>query len=437
MFYSLVALFIVGGVVAVSIALGVTVGTGGAVLRTGSLFVATIPRAADLFLNGARVTENPGILSGGTLIKNLSPNTYEVRAEAEGRIPWRASLPVTRGIVTRATDIFLWPVTASTTAITPRVDSFALSAGIPVIRSLDGTLSLDGTFMRGAAIAYASDDAATLITRTEGTVYLVGKDAESSTLNLSTLFHSLKERELDLPGIVPLIDIRPHPFSAGKFLIVTETSLYALDTRRISLERLATIEQVARVAWNDSEVLLLGADGSLTAVDLVFKTVATAPFASGAIARMESTAGGDKLVFLTAEGELTAYYRASGSRVVIADRVTEFSLSPGGARVAYAREGKISLYFLDHYTGDRLVPQATTFLLWEGGAPPHALAWNSSLPRYLFFLAGNELIAAELGFHGEQNHVTLAHRVKEFAFTGFTAYVLHESGELMALSFEE
>jgi hypothetical protein len=370
-------------------------------------------------------------------MKGLTPRTYEVRAEHEGRIIWRAALPVSPGLVTRATDVFLWPLAASSTPVRTQVDSFALSAGIPVVRGTNGALSLEGTRVPGTEVVYASNDAATLITRTNDTVYLVEKGLTGTTLNLTALFHSLKSRDLGLPGAVPLVEVRPHPFSAGKYLIVTETSLYLLDTDRIALERLATIDRIAHTAWNDTEVLLMGTDGTLTAVDLVFKTAVTAPFTPGTLTRLESTPDGDVLILLGAEGPLRVYYRASETLITVAEQVSEFALGPAGSRLAYVSGNNVALYFLGSYEGDVFVPQGTTLSLWEGPVLPHSLSWNSSLPRYLFLLADGELTTLEIGLHGERNREVLADHARSFALAGFTAYLVKDDGTLVELSFEE
>lgn len=436
-FYSLVAIFVVGGFYAVATALGLTVATGGTLVRTGSLFVESNPRGANLFIDGVPVDESPRFLSGGTLIKNLAARTYEVRAEYDERTLWRAELPVSPGLVTRATDIFLWPREATSSLIATAVESFTLSAGIPVVRTAGSMLLFDGVRMVGTELEYSSDDSAALITRTGNTVYWAGSGPTDANINLTALFHSLKERDLGLPGTVPLVTVRPHPFSAGKFLITTETSFYILDTRRDFLERVVTAANITYASFNDSEVLLLGSDGTLTAVDLVFKTVSTAPFSSGTIVHLESAMNGNVLVELSEEGRLSIYERATGERTTVAEQVSEFSLGPNGNRLAYVSGNAVSVYFLDRYEGDVLVPQGTSIRIWEGSEKPRQLSWNSSLSRYLFFLSHEGLVAAEIGLNGERNHKVLASDVRSFAFTGFTAYVLKENKDLISLSFEE
>lgn len=435
-FYSLVAVFIVGGAYAVLTAFGLSIGEGGALLRTGSLFAAAAPRDAELLVDGTRAEERPKFLSGGTLVKNLTPRVYEVRFERADRTPWHAALPVRSGLVTRATGVFLWPRAATSTILASRATTFALSAGVPVIATEGGALSRESTRVPGTAIAYASNDRAALITRTDGTVYLAARGRGEAAVNLTALFYSLKERELGLPGAVPLISVRPHPFSAGKILITTETSLYILDTRRVSLERIATIPKIAAVAWSDSEVFLFDTEGNLTAADLVFKTVATAPFASGTVARLEATSDGAALVALGEEGTLSVFRRETSLWRRVAAGVSDFAIAPDGSRLAYARGNGVSVYFINRYEGDVSVPPETDLAAWEGNAAPRALAWNPALPRYLHFLSEDKLIAAEIGLHGERNHATLAENVRVFAFAGFTAYALKDDDTLVALSLE-
>ncbi|MDP3975084.1 MAG: hypothetical protein Q8P88_02260 [Candidatus Jorgensenbacteria bacterium] len=436
-FYLLVTSFIVGGFYAVFSVFGLTIDTGGTFVRTGSLFVAAVPRDADLFLEDTLAEERPGFLSGGTLVKNLAPRTYEVRVEREGRVPWRAALPITSGLVTRATDVFLWPREASSTLFALRVDSFSLSAGIPLMKISGGGLFLEKTRVPGEEIEYASNDSATLITRSGNTLSWVRTGPASATVNLTALFHTLKERDLKLPGIVPLTAVRPHPFSAGKFLITTETSLYMLDTRRISLERLVTINDIAATDFGETEVLLLSDDGDLTAVDLVFKTVDTVPFVSSTIARFARAADGAAIVTLTEGKTLTAYERATGAHITIAENVSEFSIAPGSVRLAYVSGGSIAVYFLGTYAGDTFIPRGHVITVWEGNTEPRGLAWNSALPRYLFFLEDGALTALEVGFYGERNNVVLAEGVRDFTVAGYSAYVLKNDDTLLTLSFEE
>lgn len=436
-FYLLVTLFIVGGLYAVLSAFGLTIDTSGAFVRTGSLLVAAVPRDADLFLDGTLAEERPGFLSGGTLIKNLAPQTYEVRVEREERIPWRATLPVTSGLVTRATDIFLWPREASTTLVARRVDSFSLSAGIPLTKMLGGGIWLEKTRVPGEEIEYASNDSATLITRSGNTVYAVNTGPTGATVNLTALFHSLKSRDLGLPGIVPVTAVRPHPFSAGKFLITTETSLYILDMRRISLERLATVDTIAAAEFGETEALLLSKGGDLTAVDLVFKTVDTAPFVSSAIARFARAADGAVVVTLTEGKTLTAYERATGEHVVIAENVSEFSIAPDGVRLAYASGSSLAVYFLDTYASDTLIPRGQVITLWKSNTEPYGLAWNPAFPRYLFFLENGALTALEVGIYGESNNAVLGENVRDFTVAGYSAYILKNDDTLLTLSFEE
>ncbi|MBI2279017.1 MAG: hypothetical protein HYU81_03080 [Candidatus Brennerbacteria bacterium] len=435
-FYSLVAVFFLGAAYALLTAFGLSVDLKEGLTRTGSIFVAGAPRDATLFLDGAPAEESRGIISGGTLVRNLLPGNYEVRFEREGRAPWRAELPVISGLVTRATDLFLWPLEASASPVVADVELFSLSAGAPLVKNSSGTLMLGDRAIPGNEVVYATNDSGLTLTRSGNTIYLTETARARSVTNVTALFQSLKERELGLPGAVPIVNARPHPFSQGKLIITTKTSLYLLDLRRISLERLVTVSAIAASAFTGDEVFLAGADGTLTAVDLVFKTTRTAPFTSSAVAALAIGAGGDMVIWKTPEGTLFSYDRVTGDTVSVADNAGEFSVSPDGLRLAAVERNAVAIIALAPYTADAFVARGYRTPVWEGSSTPKKISWNPTLPRYLFFLADNRLIVAEIGFYGERNSYALAENVMDFALAGYTAYVLKTDGALITLSLE-
>ena len=111
-------------------------------------------------------------------------------------------------------------------------------------------------------------------------------------------------------------------------------------------------------------------------------------------------------------------------------------LRSAGLRLAVAEGNTLAVFALDSYTGDAFVPQGYRTVAWEGNEPPEHIAWNPTLPRYVFFLSGSDLIAAEVGFYVERNAHVLASQVKNFMFDGYVVYVLKTDGSLFALSLE-
>lgn len=437
-FYSLVAVFVAGGCYALLAAFGLTFDPSEfRFVRTGSLFISATPRDAALFIEGAPVEKRPGIISGGILVKNLPPGAYMIRLSREGKISWDATLPIMSGLVTRATGVFLWPHEASSTVVGKNIAAFSLSAGSPVTEVVGKGLFVNGAPTAGEKLEYASDDTAVIITRSGNTVYLVTPGEKGAVTNLTRLFHSLKERDLGLPGTVPLVEVRPHPFSAGKFIVVTKTSLYLLDVRRVSLERLATVDEITAFTFDDDDAFLARADNALTVVSFLFKTATEALFSSSTVTAIAVARDGDIVVGLTAEGELFAYYRITGERVTIASGVSEYTVAPDGVRLAFVAERRVQVTFLDEYAGDTFVPRGLFLAVGAHKHTPHGLSWSTALPRYLFFLTGNVLSAAEIGLHGERSTRVLAENVNRFMLSSRTAYLLKEDGSLVRLSFEE
>ena len=73
---------------------------------------------------------------------------------------------------------------------------------------------------------------------------------------IKNLFYSLKQKQLKLPGIVPIIQIVPYFFDTTKIVIATQKAVYFLDRQKLSLEVLALVPAQA-LTVNDSEIVFL------------------------------------------------------------------------------------------------------------------------------------------------------------------------------------
>jgi hypothetical protein len=71
--------------------------------RNGTLIVDSVPRAAEVFLNG-NDTNNPT----PTTLQNLAPGPYKIRVTRNAYLPWEKTLDIRAEQVTFANDIHLW-----------------------------------------------------------------------------------------------------------------------------------------------------------------------------------------------------------------------------------------------------------------------------------------------------------------------------------------
>jgi len=129
-FYALVVLFLVSGG-------GVLLYANGwrldpetfAVRKTGGVYIESVPRDAEILLNGKAVRNASGLISSGTLVSGLLPRAHEVTVQKEGYAAWRRVLTVKPSLVTKAEHIILVP--RKSVAVPLPVPAAAISAARP------------------------------------------------------------------------------------------------------------------------------------------------------------------------------------------------------------------------------------------------------------------------------------------------------------------
>ncbi len=82
----------------------------GRIQKTGILIISSIPKKADIYLNGKKV-ENK---STPAEIKNVLPGDYEIVLSKDGYHSWQKKLPVYENFTTFAEKINLWKIASST-----------------------------------------------------------------------------------------------------------------------------------------------------------------------------------------------------------------------------------------------------------------------------------------------------------------------------------
>jgi hypothetical protein len=75
---------------------------------TGGIFVKTLPKQVDVYLNG-KLAEKTDFLFGSVLLENLLPGKYDVEISKEGYATWKKTLIVKEREVTEAKGIVLFP----------------------------------------------------------------------------------------------------------------------------------------------------------------------------------------------------------------------------------------------------------------------------------------------------------------------------------------
>lgn len=87
------------------------------IVKTGGLYLKSLPQKADIFIDGAKEAQTPFLFS------HLLPKNYQVKIELKGFHSWGKNLEVKPELVTEARNIFLFPQNPSSEFIAQNVTS--------------------------------------------------------------------------------------------------------------------------------------------------------------------------------------------------------------------------------------------------------------------------------------------------------------------------
>ncbi len=410
--------------------------------ESGAIFLKFAPPNALLTVNSktTKYSKRSLIQSNSVIIKNLPPGRYALTLSKEGFHPWEKNLNVESGIITSATQIQLWPnEIKKKSPLKKGVLYFWLTSKGIVYKNEEGKISFEGSILRGEEVVLALEKSKLIVTR-EGkqNYFLIDLEEPGSAINLTYLFNSLKQRNLNLPGVVPIQHIFFHPFNSDKLIITSQTSLYIIDFEKIQIEKLITLPEIKAVSLNVNEALLFDKNGKLVIVNLLLKTSSVETSELGGD-ELTTNALGTRVLFLTAKGDLKLFNRASKTAEELAVEVKAFYLSPEEKRVAVVtNSNKIKIIYLTEYKSDLKYPAGTVLEIPEQNLEEiNKLTWLPKFPNYLMVLKDNNLIMQELDLREPPNSYLLFKRVKNYRVTENKLYLLTQDGELNVFAIAE
>lgn len=356
-------------------------------VKTGGLFLSYTPMEAKLELNGEAIKASYSFFSNGAFITNLIPNEYHLRLTAENFRPYEKNITVEPGLVTELQKIILIPEKIEAEKIIDRpIENFWLTeAG--VIYKKNGSLFLEKQILRGKNIILNSPDYSLVVTENSGNYFLINLIGREADINLTALFNSLKQRQLALPGTVPIRKIFFHPFNPVRFIIFTQKGLYELDSRRVTLEQLVLFEnEIVAENIDGNEISAVDNKGNLLTINLLIKN---RDLKNGWL-----------------------------------EDFNNFQFSADGKNIFVLRSnGKIDVLDLKKNKQWRLeIEKADSFsVLKEVGS-------------YLLIKNGDRLFISETQNGNPTNHYLLANNVKKYEVKDKEIYFLRNNGELMKIT---
>ncbi len=400
-------------------------------VKTGGIFLRFHPDDAVISVNNRPQKDSRGFLSSDIFLNNLTPKEYEITLHKEGFYPWARKFKVAPGLISSASQIELWPDTLKESPIVSGISDFWVTPLGLVYKDDKGRILFNKDVLRGENVVLASEKSSIIITDSGGNYFLTNLEGDHNVLNLTNLFNSLKQRQLFLPGEVPIKKVFFHPFSSQKILIITDTSLYALDIKKVQLERLLTVDDsIKDASVSNSDVTVLGEE-AIISYSLLLKNPSLYPLDITNAVRIGVSSDGNNIILLTKNGSAFDYDKSLDKSDLISENINDFYFSPDKKRAFLVGKDESSkIYYFENFAKDNEYVAHSLVELPIKVEENHNFYWLPGA-NYGILKSNDSIYAVELdsGSLQSQNYYKLESSVIKFIWSK-KLYILKSNGTL-------
>lgn len=345
--------------------------------KTGAVFLKVWPADALIKINGKSYSPKRDMFgnSGSELIKGLLPGNYQIEVLKENFSPWKKNLTVEAGLISGASKIFIFP------------------KEIP----------------------------AESVSRQEAEKFWL---TDNKKEEIKKIFLSLKQKQLKMPGDVPVTQIIPYPFDTSKSIITTQKAVYILDRQSFSLEIL-TLNPVKALTVSDSEIAFFDWQDNLQIYNLDSRKITEKiPFKLlNETKKIAFSKSNIRIALLDNKGNLFVYNRTQKELKQITDAnkdegIKEFKFSPDSKKIAaLTQNGEIEVVFLEEYRQDFKIAAGEKIKLnLSSNSQPLDFDWLPKILGHLIINYPDRIIAAEIDNRPPTNWWVLGENIEGFAF---------------------
>lgn len=440
-YYAFAVVFLVWGAYLITSAQGIVFDWDAMrIVKTGGIYLKFSPADATIFINGEPTDKTAGILNRGVVLDKLLPRTYHVSVRREGYGSWEKDLRVEEGLFSAASFIRLWPeIPRREFVATSTADTVVLIKSGFIERTEKDGLRFLGGEIRGTDVFASREGSDWIITEGENGVlfFLNAKDPRTS-INVGEIFDSLRSRQLGSPEKTPLQHAVIHPFSEEKVVIASGESIYALDFKKIELEKITdATSSISMLAENGNEVFGIDQTGKITGANLLLKK--SISFDLGPVDRIKRfEAAGSNFFFTDGNDHLFVFEREFGPAKKIAENVQSFAPSPDGKKIAWVdSEKKVFIYYAEKDDGDLKFEKGTISSL---GIKPIEinkktnLFWLPSFPSFIFLESSGKITVSEIDPRGGTiNTATVTEPLSSVFFSKDEIYMIEKESDAFAI----
>ncbi|MCX6788262.1 MAG: PEGA domain-containing protein [Candidatus Jorgensenbacteria bacterium] len=432
-FLAFITLFLVVGTYLTIKMLGFVIDTKHMQLTKASgIFVSFTPSDSILYLDGDEYPGKVGFMGKDIYVPGLMPGTHTVSLKKDGYYDWNKELTLESGRVASAKDVTLWPKTLTPLASSTDVSSFWLTKNGPLTKNSKGQLAINKTKIKGKNVILSNSDSKFVVTSDAGAYYFMDLDNTSTTINVATVFNKLKSEQLKINGVTAIHEVISHPFTRTTLVITTNSSIYLLDMKKMSLEKLFSAEKLVTYATSNNSIFAVDSRGTLTVMNLLMHTKSEYPIHLEFASRIIADPEGSNLIIIDSENKAFLYEVGAEILKKIGTDISFFSFSPDSKRaIIISRRGEAQIIYLKDYE-DNVVRKNgdVSSLILNEQEDALTFAWMPLEQNYFLIKADGTMMIEEFDMRGKRNIYKIAKDAKQFAIHDNTLYLLNNSGLL-------
>lgn len=432
-FFALTILFLIVGSYLTIKMLGYVIDTKHfRLIKASGIYVKFTPRDAMLYLDGAKYPGTSGFLSNDIYVPGLTPGTHKVSLSKNGYYSWEKEFALESGKVISSKDIILWPKKLTPEASATDVAMFWLTKDGPLVKNVNGGLIFEGTEIRGKDVVISNSDSQFVVTRNADTYYFIDLNNASTSANVITTFNKLRQTQLHLSGTIKIREIISHPFIRTTLLITTNSSAYALDMKKMEVEKLFTANTLVAYAVSDNSLFTVDEKGVLTATNLILHTQSAYPLHLAFTESIVSAPDGANLLITDTEKRAFLYTADSETLKRVGTDTAFLSFSPDSKRaILISKNGEARVIYLKDYEENviRKAGDVSTFTFWQF-ENPESFEWMPFTQNYFLIKSGDSVMIEEFDTRGARNIIPLANTITRSAVHNKTLFLLNKYGVL-------
>lgn len=370
--------------------------------RTGGLFVKTLPKQAEVYIDG-KLAEKTDFFFGTSLTENLLPKKHQIKLAKEGFLSWEKTLEIKEKGVAEAKSVVLLPAKPDFTVLAKEADGFFFSPdGKKII--LEGKteqgwrltlLELDKNVQSFLAEKQGefldliwSADSKKAITETasgEQIKYYLLDLEKSPSKNLVSL--DFLGKNIQKPSF--------NPENNQKLFFLKETSLYEGDLNKKEV-RGPLLEKIITYEIFGDKIYFLENSGFLYKSDLSFDSkekINEIPFSAKNETDYEIIIA-QSYFFLRENSVLFVLSPDKKSFETFFEPIKNMNVSPDAKKMAYFSDNEISVLFLKDTDDQPKRKAGDKVFVARFSEKINDVFWLTS--HYLIFNIGDSVKAAEI-----------------------------------------